>query len=379
MLRFIISITLLLTALPAQAQALNIDIDLTQAKRLLTISCSGQDYDPEEFSTSEIILKQVAHHATFAKRFSMENYLKGLAAAANCEVLESDPYRFKYLVQQRPMMEKSIAYLSENRSKLSKQVHDNIVPYLPDNFAFDSKVIIAAASFSCGGFSKDRLFYIDLPCLSTDIEGEYDAIAQLISHEAYHAMQDAFASKSMVEEKDVQTKLQAWDYMFHRLAIEGSATFIGDMRDIKGDGRYAQFSRNLAKRNYRQLSYNFDLFTFMMEAIAHEPDALGQRFPVIYALAFDGGFGEPSYFIGQQMTAEIVHSFGPKSLPCLLALPPEEFTLSYHAAMADGDNLKQSEALTSSLIDIAKNLKATRSKTVNAESCTRKSESANAQ
>lgn len=371
MLRFLISITLLFTALPAQAQNLNIDIDLSQAKRLLAISCSRQEYDPREFSTSEIVRKQVAHHATFAKRFSMDNYLKGLAAAANCEVLESDPYRFKYLVQQRPMMEKSIAYLSDNQPKLTKQVHDNIAPYLPENFTFDSKVIIAAASFSCGGFSKDQLFYIDLPCISADIEGEYEAISKLISHEAYHAMQAVFASKPMVQEKDVQTKLQAWDFMFHRLAIEGSATFIGDMRDIKGDGRYAKFSRDLAKRNHRQLSYNFDLFTFMMEAIAHEPDALGQRFPDIYALAFDGGFGEPSYFVGQQMTSEIVHSFGPRALPCLLALPPEEFTLGYHAALADKDNLEQSEPLSSSLIDIAKKLKAARPKTVDTGICTK--------
>ncbi|GAB5486727.1 MAG: hypothetical protein Pars2KO_02970 [Parasphingorhabdus sp.] len=367
MYRILFLLTLVVTALPVKAQT--IDIDISQANRLLEIACSNARIDRNEFSNSSIVQKQVEHHRTFAKRFTMENYLKGIEAAARCEILEKDPYRFRYLVEQRPLMEKSISYLLTKRSDLTSRVRSNIAPYLPEGFDFQSKVIIAAASFSCGGFSRDELFYIDLPCLSTDIEGEYEAIAKLISHEAYHAMQNTFASKPMVEEENVRTELQAWDYMFHRLAIEGSAAFIGDMRNIKGDGRYAKFSRNLAQRNFRQLSYNFDLLAFMMEAVAHDPDSLAERFPKIYALAFDGGFGEPSYFTGQQMTAEIVHSFGPKSLPCLLALPPEEFALGYHAALADGDNLKQSEALAPAIVNFANQLKETRSQPLVAESC----------
>lgn len=374
MFRILFAIALLTTPSPIQAQKLNIDIDLSQAKRLLDIACSKQKYDPKEFSASIVVQKQVSHHAAFAERFSMANYLHGLEAAANCEVLEKDPFRFRYLVRQRPMMEQSISYLLKNQTQLTAKVRSNISPYLPSAFSYSSKVIISAASFSCGGFSKDDLFYIDLPCLSTNIEGEYEAISQLISHEAYHAMQDAFASKSMVEEKDVRTQEQAWDYMFHRLAIEGSATFVGDMRNIKGDGRYAKFSRELAQRNFRQLSYNFDLFTFMMEAVGYEPDALADRFPQIYALAFDGGFGEPSYYVGQQMSAEIVHSFGAQALPCLLAMPPEEFTLGYDAAMGDDNDLKQSIDLSPSLVDIALKLKTKRSPRANSNKCTRKPE-----
>ncbi|MEP2989820.1 MAG: DUF5700 domain-containing putative Zn-dependent protease [Parasphingorhabdus sp.] len=369
MYRILIILALIACALPARAQT--IDIDISNANRLLEIACSNQAIDPLEFSTSSIVQKQVEHHREFAERFTMENYLKGLEAAAHCKVLEKDPYRFRYLVQQRPSMTKSISYLLTKRADLTNRVRSNIAPYLPEGFDFESKVIIVAASFSCGGFSKDELFYIDLPCLSADIEGEYEAIAKLISHEAYHAMQNAFASKPMVDEKDVRTELQAWDFMFHRLAIEGSAAFVGDMRNINGDGRYAKFSRNLAQRNFRQLSYNFDLLAFMMEAVAHDPDSLAKRFPKIYALAFDGGFGEPSYFVGQQMTAEIVHSFGPETLPCLLALPPEEFALGYHKAMADDDNLIKSEALAPSIVEIANRLKVSRSTSHNKEICTK--------
>ena len=80
--RTIISISLLLTALPAQAQALNIDIDLTQAKRLLAISCSGQDYDPEwgkrltgEGTYAELIAQR---YKVTASRLGLAKALPGL-------------------------------------------------------------------------------------------------------------------------------------------------------------------------------------------------------------------------------------------------------------------------------------------------------------
>jgi hypothetical protein len=71
MLRIILFLAFILSALPAQAQT--IDIDISQAKRLLEISCSNEKYDPTEFSQSPIVKKQTAHHAAFAKRFTTEN------------------------------------------------------------------------------------------------------------------------------------------------------------------------------------------------------------------------------------------------------------------------------------------------------------------
>lgn len=346
----------LFVAAPASAQSVDVDIDISAAQRLLEIACSGTEIVDSEFTKSPAVQSQIDHHQEFGDRFSMENYLVGLRALSKCEAPDPDPFRFKSLVEKRPLMEKSIDYLTVNRDDLIKRVHENLLPYVPPDMEFEGKAIIAAASFSCGGFSNRGLFFIDLPCLAPDIEGEYEAIAQLITHETYHAIQNGFASKPMVQQDEVTTDVQAWDYMFHRLAIEGSASFVGDMRDIKGDGRYAKYSRDVAKRSFRHLAYNFQLLGILMEAIGNEPERVKERFPEIYGLAFDGSFGELSYFTGQQMTAEIVHSFGAQSLPCLLAQPPENFALAYHRGLADGDNLEQSEALSPSVVAIASRL-----------------------
>lgn len=364
-----IGLVTLFVAAPASAQSIDVDIDISAAQRLLEIACSGTGIDQSEFTESALVQSQIDHHQEFGDRFSMENYLAGLRDLSACKTPQPDPFRFKSLVEKRPLMEKAIGYLTLNRDDLIERVHDNLMPYVPEDMAFDGKAIIAAASFSCGGFSNRGLFFIDLPCLAPDIEGEYDAIAQLITHETYHAMQNRFASKPMVSKDEVATDVQAWDYMFHRLAIEGSASFVGDMRDIKGDGRYAKYSRDVARRSFRHLKYNFQLLGILMEAIGHEPARVKERFPEIYGLAFDGSFGELSYFTGLQMTAEIVHSFGAQSLPCLLAQPPENFALAYHQALADGDNLDKSEALPSSIVEIAVSLSQERPKTSGVDAC----------
>jgi len=360
-----LTLAALFVAAPASAKSIHVDIDIAAAQRLLGIACSGTEIVSSEFTESPLVQSQIEHHQEFGDRFSMENYLAGLRALSRCETPDPDPFRFKSLVEKRPLMAKSIEYLTVNRDDLIKRVHENLLPYVPADKEFKGKAIIAAASFSCGGFSNRGLFFIDLPCLAPDIEGEYEAIAQLITHETYHAIQNRFASKPMVTKDEVATDIQAWDYIFHRLAIEGSASFVGDMRNIKGDGRYAQYSRDVARRSFRHMAHNFQLLGILMEAIDNDPERVKERFPEIYGLAFDGSFGELSYFTGQQMTAEIVHSFGPRSLPCLLAQPPENFALAYHQALADGDNLEESEMLSSAIVEIASRLSKERTTPIN--------------
>ena len=366
---FWLTLAALSVSAPASAQAIHVDIDISKAQRLLEIACSGVEIVDSEFTESPVVQSQIDHHQEFGARFSMENYLAGLRGLSECKTPEPDPFRFKSLIEKRALMEKSIDYLTVNRDDLIERVHDNLLPYVPANLEFDGKAIIAAASFSCGGFSNHGMFFIDLPCLAPDIEGEYEAVSQLITHETYHAMQNRFASKPMVSKEEVATNVQAWDYMFHRLAIEGSASFVGDMQNIKGDGRYAKYSRDVARRSFRHLDYNFQLLGILMEAIGNDPASVKTRFPEIYGLAFDGSFGELSYFTGQQMTAEIVHSFGAQSLPCLLAQPPENFALAYHQALADGDNLKESETLPSAIVEIAGRLSKERTTPTDLDAC----------
>ncbi|MEO9470390.1 DUF5700 domain-containing putative Zn-dependent protease [Parasphingorhabdus sp.] len=354
---------------PASAQNIKLDIDISQAERLLEITCSNIEIDPGEWSDSEPLQAQLAHHREFAERFSFENYIIGLNHISRCETPSSDPFRFSALVKKRTEMRNAITFLSQNREQLTARVIELLQPYVPEGYAFEGKVVLAGASFSCGGFQNKGIFFVDIPCLAADIEGEYEAITRLIAHETYHAMQNDFAYLQSPGLSKVKSLAASYDFMFERLALEGSASHIGDMREIKGSARYSNFSRSLARRNYRHLDYNFRLFDYMIEAINRSPADIGKRFPEIYGLAFDGSFGEHSYFVGQQMTAEIEHSFGASAIPCLFKLPFENYVLAYDFALQDGKNLKKSAQFSAETIKIANDRGKTRTSEPGFRSC----------
>lgn len=370
MARFLLIFVLWSTCASAvSAQNIRLDIDISGAERLLGIACSGQAIDAAEWKNSPQLKAQLAHHSEFGERFSFENYVAGLEAVARCEAPKPDPFRFSSLVEKRDKMRAAIGYLSRNKKEMTATVRNLLEPYVPRDFMFDGQVVLSAASFSCGGFQKNGIFFIDIPCLAEDMEGNYQAIVKLAAHETYHAMQHEFAQPETAELSEIKTVGAAYDYMFSRLAIEGSASHIGNMRSLKGEGRYSEFARSLARRNYRHLDYNYRLFDFMIEATGNDIGTLEKRFPEIYGLAFDGAFGEHSYFVGQQMTAELEHSYGPAVIPCLLTLPYENYLLAYMSALEDGKNLEKSYFFSPATMKIARERQQTRSRQTGLGTC----------
>jgi len=359
----------ILVSAPVGAQSISVDIEIVPAERLLAIACSGEEIDDSEFVQSRLLQSQIAHHREFAERFTLENYLIGVRAIARCEVPDPDPFRFSALVERREDMEAAITYLVRRREEIGDSAEALLTPYVPQDLVFEGSAVLAAASFSCGGFARDGAFFVDIPCLAANMAGEYEALVRLITHETYHAIQLQFAVQPMVEFEAVTNLEEALDHMFANLMLEGSATHVAAMQGIEGDGRYTDFARSLAVRNFRHLEYNFQLFDYMTEALVRDPEGVSTRFPEIYGLAFDGSFGELGYYLGQQMAAEIEHSFGAPAIPCLLALPGENYILGYARALADDDNLDSSTALDVSTLEAADWLAQRRSESADIGAC----------
>ncbi len=359
----------MMVSAPVMAQDISVDIEIAPAERLLAIACSGEEIDDSEFAQSGLLRSQIAHHREFAERFTLENYLIGVRAIARCETPDPDPFRFSALVERRENMEAAITYLVQRREEIGGQAAQLITPYVPQDFTFAGNAVLAAASFSCGGFARDGAFFVDIPCLAADMPGNYEALVRLITHETYHAIQAQFAAQPIAEFDDVASLEEALDHMFATLMLEGSAAHVAAMQNIEGEGRYASFSRSLAQRNFRHLAYNYQLFDYMIEALVRDPENVAVRFPEIYGLAFDGAFDELGYYTGQQMTAEIEHSFGAAAIPCLLALPGENYILGYARALDDGDNLESSAAFDTATLSAARWLAQRRPETADFGAC----------
>ncbi len=341
----------------AKERAANVTINFnTQyAESLLDIACSNKTVDEAALRDSKLLKAQIAHHERFGERFSYENFIDGLKKISRCEIPSPDPFRFSALVERRDEIETAIQFLQENQTELAQGVRKMLIPYVPEGMDFSGSVVMAAASFSCGGFAEDGDFFIDLQCISGDIEQEIDAVQYLSAHETYHAIQNQFVPKpSKAEAEDVANADEARDFIFHQLILEGTASYVADFRDVEGTGRYSSFSRDLAKSNYRRLDSNFLLFDYLIESLGAGGEPVSQRVQDVYDLGFGGQFEELFYYVGAQMAAEIDADFGASALVCIMQLPPENFLLAYQRAIAHGDKLPDSHLLRVATYDAAR-------------------------
>jgi hypothetical protein len=258
----------------------------------------------------------------------MDAYIEGLQAASRCETLEPDLFRFRYIVQQKEEMAQAIAYLKTHQAELVDFVVEKTAPYFPPDLQFKGEIVLSAAGQSCGGFSMDGAFFIDVPCIASDVEGEFAAVEVLATHETYHALQYAFFVPFNEDMQVVDSPAAAQNYLFMSLLAEGSAEFVAYSRDVAGEGKLARMFRDFADKGYRRVNFNLRMVGYAAEVLGQPGDS-SQRLRDMYSLGFMGDAGQPFYYVGSVMVQNIEAAFGREALVCIMALTPEQFVLAY--------------------------------------------------
>ena len=317
---------------PANAQTVEITVDTSLADDIVAIACSGEEIDEERLRNSRLLQTQIKHHAGNSDRFTMDGFIAAAKAAARCETLDRDLYRFRYLVEDRAQIADAIAFLKEHEKELAAFIVEKTAPYFPPDREFSGEIVLVAASWSCGGFSMDGAFFIDVPCVAPAIEDEFEAIKILSAHETYHALQYEFFAPFSEDMAPIDRPEEAQAYLFLNLLLEGSAEFVADSMDVPGEGTLATIFRDLARQGYRQLPEHFRWLDYASAVLAVDKDT-NQRIRDIYDFGFSGSTGQKFYYVGAAMARKIESAFGRKRLVCVMALSPEQFVLAYHAAM----------------------------------------------
>jgi hypothetical protein len=210
-------------------------------------------------------------------------------------------------------------------------VIEKTAPYFPSDKQFSGAIVLSAAGQSCGGFSMDGAFFIDVPCVAEAVEEEYMAIKVLSAHETYHALQYAFFAPFNEDMELVDSPASAQNYLFLNLLLEGSAEFVADSRVITGDSRLAGLLGSFAKKGYRRVNFNLRMLGYAAEVLGEEGDSQ-RRMRDMYSVGYSGNSGQPFYYVGAVMVEKIEAAFGRGALVCIMALSPEQFVLAYDAA-----------------------------------------------
>lgn len=324
---------LLLAGLSITAQAGNISlsIDTSLADYVLQVSCSGQSIDQEQLRASRVLQAQIKHHSGLKEKYTMDAYIEGLEAASRCETLEDDMFRFRYAVNEKEQLANAIAFLKSHEAELVDYVIGKTAPYFPADKPFSGEIVLSAAGLSCGGFSMDGAFFIDIPCVAAEIEEEFAALKVLSAHETYHAMQYAFFAPFNEDMDIVDSPAAAQGYFFMSLLTEGTAEFVADSREATGDSRFARMFVETATKGHRRVNTNLRMVGYAAEVLGRTDDS-NQRIKDMYSLGFGGDRGQEFYYVGAVMAEKIQAAFGRKALVCIIALTPEQFVLAYDAA-----------------------------------------------
>lgn len=316
---------------PAQAGNIDLSIDSSLADYVLEVSCSGEPVDEERLRASSVLQAQIKHHSGLNEKFSMDTYIEGLKAASRCETLDGDIFRFRYAVNEKAELAQAIAFLKSHEGELVDFVIAKTAPYFPADKQFKGEIVLSAAGLSCGGFSMDGAFFIDVPCIAGDVEDEFAAIKILSAHETYHALQYVFFAPFNEDMQVVDTPAAAQDYLFMSLLTEGAAEFVAESRDVTGDGSLAKLFRDFAVKGYQKVNYNLRMVGYAAEVLGQEGDS-NRRVRDIYNLGFMGDNGQPFYYVGAVMAQKIEAAFGREALVCIMTLSPEQFVLAYNSA-----------------------------------------------
>lgn len=319
-----------------------IRIDTSLADRTLGLVCSGQPVDEIAVRASPSVQAQIAHNSGLRETATMDAYVAALHGAAACQAPSPDPFGIADVIAHAAAYRSKVAAISARQAELETFVADRIRPYLAPGATFSGDVVLAVPYFSCGGFAAAQSFFIDIRCLDDDIDNDFTALALLVAHETYHAVQQRDFAAGIDDPASARTGLEAASFMFNALLWEGSAQWVGapHLLPQTGGGPLTRLNRSEAASNTRRINADFLLLSILIDRAARSRTP-SQAAADGYRIGFSGStFEQMGYYVGARMASDIEAAWGAPALVCVMLLPSEQFALAHDAvATADGPRL----------------------------------------
>jgi len=327
-------------AAPAHGQ-ISIDIDTSLADRTLALVCSSRRINEAEIRRSPVVQAQIEHNSGLTPTATMDAYVAALRAASACQAPTPDPFGIGDVIANVEIYRQKVAAIQARREELAAAVARRLAPYAPANFAFNGSVVLAVPYFSCGGFAAQGAFFIDLRCLSADINQDALALELLVTHETFHAMQRQLFHPTF--ETDPQTQIEAYRLLLDSLLTEGSAEFVAnsaEMRDLPGGGLLTRIGREFSFSNGQRVGTNFAALAVLFDYVANNPETPRDAARRAYTIGFTGSFQQFGYYVGAAMARSIEQKWGPAGVMCVMRLPSEQFVLAYRAIAAEDSTVR---------------------------------------
>ena len=304
----------------SEAQGVSVDFDTEFSRQVLEEVCSGEEIDESAIRGSSIVQEMLTHFVRLRSDFTIDNYLAARSAAARCEVLERDIFRFRELIDRKSQLTAEIQAIGQKQEDFTTRASHMVQALSPQEMTYQGKAVLMVGTPSCGGWSVGQNFYLDVPC----IKGDHEGLLYLVAHEIYHGVQDMFMG-IIDDDADPVVKL------FDTIIREGSAQNLADVMLIESPGAYSTLGQSAIKKNRRRMSKNFDLLELMVAYLKQPTDP--NAFDKVYAIGASGVFDSPLYAIGETMTSELRTRHGDQATVCVMSMPQNYFFVAYDRAV----------------------------------------------
>lgn len=338
-------------ATPAAAQArVSIRFDTSLADRSLALACSGQPVDEAAIRNSPVVQAQIRHNSALKPTATMDAYVAGMRGLSACQAPQDDPFNVAQILADREAFRGKIGALTARGDEISTRVAAMLAPYMPPGPRYTGNVVLAVPYFSCGGFSFEQYFFIDIACMNAGLEGDFDSVRLLIAHETFHAIQAQRYFHVIDEPNEVTNRATALEFMFGSLLWEGMAEHVAPTSELAGTtggGRLTDIFRRFYQDNANHVRSNFNSTSLLIEYVADGDDADAQRrATTAYGMGFSGTYEQFAYYVGDRMAKDIETAWGREALVCVTQLPPEQFVLAHDAVMRDVPDARKLSAAT---------------------------------
>lgn len=303
MLRLLLAFQL--AAIIAAAQELDIRFDYSNADATLEALESAPPLDSvlkrltQVPDTGAVLAKRLRTDKSVTMRMLAET----LAAVREGKSPQSDPFQWRFCIQQTPQMRSLLKNLREQEADIRGRVAAVLGRHLAPNTRLSTTVHFVIGGVSAGWEQGAGDFFVGLQFYKGDLDG----VVWTMQHELFHNAQFAGYHQQDADIVKLNPRQQEVYRLLDSLYKEGTATFVAGLMSFPADRPYIRDMRQPALVNRDRMQDNFVLLETLIYRLAHDPSVTEQD---LSSIGFDWSWQNPLYYAGEYMSQVLVREKG---------------------------------------------------------------------
>ncbi len=299
---------------------LSLELDLSNAHKTIEIFknktfLKTQAIELAKLESSQALLKKLdTQDSTMIE--AIKKVQSGLESVSNIE----QKFQYKSIINDLNNLSDFIKELQSNLVNIETKLKESLQPFMPSNKHITIKIIGVLGGNSTGYTFGDRnIFHISLHHMNNDM----DYFFLICKHELFHNLQAIWSQNEKIRsalKKPKDSSPDYWTYfLFESLYLEGSATYLDDVKTIK-ETKANKSWLDRYKKNEKREKFIFWMFDRLI--VDFQKSHSNENVNNFYNSFFTTNIDEMGYYIGSKITAYVLKDKTRKDLTSYMKASP---------------------------------------------------------